>query len=118
VLNAYVQPRIDNYLKRVAAELEEAGVGAPLLLTTSIGGTMTAEAGRRDCVGMLLSGTASGVVGAALVAKSAGLRSVLTLDVGGTSVDIRAARRRFGESSIDGAQQMVCVTLSAVLIAP
>ena len=88
VMNAYVQPRIDNYLKRVAAELKDAGVKAPLLLTTSSGGTMTAEAGRRDCVGMLLSGTASGVVGAALVAKTAGLRSVLTLDIGGTSADV------------------------------
>lgn len=88
VLNAYVQPRIDNYLRRVSGELEKAGVTAPLLLTTSIGGTMTAEAGRRDCVGMLLSGTASGVVGASLVAKAAGLRSVLTLDIGGTSADV------------------------------
>lgn len=88
VLNAYVQPRIDNYLRRVSGELEKAGVTAPLLLTTSIGGTMTAEAGRRDCVCMLLSGTASGVVGASLVAKAAGLRSVLTLDIGGTSADV------------------------------
>lgn len=88
VMNAYVQPRVDNYLKRVAFELIEAGVKAPLLLTTSIGGTMTAEAGRRDCVSMLLSGTASGVVGAALVARTAGLGSVLTLDIGGTSADV------------------------------
>ncbi|OYU47750.1 MAG: hydantoinase [Rhizobiales bacterium PAR1] len=88
VLNAYVQPRIDNYLRRVSGELEKAGVTAPLLLTTSIGGTMTAEAGRRDCVGMLLSGTASGVVGASLVAKATGLQSVLTLDIGGTSADV------------------------------
>jgi len=88
VLNAYVQPRIDSYIARVADKLVEAGVTAPLLLTTSIGGTMTAEAGRRDCVGMLLSGTASGVVGASLVAKAAGVQSVLTLDIGGTSADI------------------------------
>lgn len=88
VLNAYVQPRIDSYLARVSGELAKAGVKAPLLLTTSIGGTMTAEAGRRDCVGMLLSGTASGVVGASLVAKAAGVRSVLTLDIGGTSADV------------------------------
>lgn len=88
VLNAYVQPRIDRYIRRVAGELQEAGIGAPLLLTTSIGGTMTAEAGRRDCVGMLLSGTASGVVGASLVAKAAGAGSVLTLDIGGTSADV------------------------------
>ena len=49
---------------------------------------MTAAAGRRDCVGMLLSGTASGVVGAGVVARAAGERSVLTLDMGGTSADV------------------------------
>lgn len=88
ILNAYVQPRIDRYLARVAEEIAAAGVAAPLLLTTSIGGTMTAATGRRDCVGMLLSGTASGVVGAALVARQAQLDTVLTLDIGGTSADV------------------------------
>jgi N-methylhydantoinase A len=87
VLNAYVHPRIAAYLDHVAAELTRAGIPAPLLLTTSAGGTMTAVHGRRDCVGMLLSGTASGVVGAGVVARAAGARSVLTLDMGGTSAD-------------------------------
>ncbi|WP_237477430.1 hydantoinase/oxoprolinase family protein [Lichenibacterium dinghuense] len=88
VLNAYVHPRISDYLARVEAEIGRAGIAAPLLLTTSAGGTMTAGAGRRDCVGMLLSGTASGVVGAGVVARAAGARSVLTLDIGGTSADV------------------------------
>jgi N-methylhydantoinase A len=88
VLNAYVHPRIADYLDRVGGELEGAGIRAPLLLTTSAGGTMTARAGRRDCVGMLLSGTASGVVGAGVVARAAGARAVLTLDMGGTSADV------------------------------
>ena len=88
VLNAYVHPRIADYLDRVAAELRGVGMAAPLLLTTSAGGTMTAAAGRRDCVGMLLSGTASGVVGAGVVARAAGLPAVLTLDMGGTSADV------------------------------
>jgi N-methylhydantoinase A len=88
VINAYVQPRIDVYLKQISADLVTAGVRAPLLLTTPIGGTTTAETGRRDCVGMLLSGTASGVVGASLLAKAAGIRAALTLDVGGTSADV------------------------------
>lgn len=87
VLNAYVHPRIAAYLDHVAAELTAAGIPAPLLLTTSAGGTMTAVHGRRDCVGMLLSGTASGVVGAGVVARAAGARAVLTLDMGGTSAD-------------------------------
>lgn len=88
VLNAYVQPRIEGYLQQVSSELRTAGISAPLLLTTSIGGTMTADAGRRDCVGMLLSGTASGVVGASLVAKAVGVHAALTLDIGGTSADV------------------------------
>ncbi len=88
VLNAYVHPRIAAYLERVEAQLGAAAIAAPLLLTTSAGGTMTAQRGRRDCVGMLLSGTASGVVGAGVVARAAGLHAVLTLDVGGTSADV------------------------------
>ncbi|MBC9205379.1 hydantoinase/oxoprolinase family protein [Roseomonas aerophila] len=88
VLNAYVHPRIDAYLERVEAQLAAAAIAAPLLLTTSAGGTMTAQRGRRDCVGMLLSGTASGVVGAGVVARAAGVPAVLTLDIGGTSADV------------------------------
>ncbi len=88
VLNAYVHPRVSGYLERVEARLGDAGIAAPLLLTTSAGGTMTAKRGRRDCVGMLLSGTASGVVGAGMVARAAGAAAVLTLDMGGTSADV------------------------------
>jgi N-methylhydantoinase A len=88
VLNAYVHPRIAAYLERIQHQLTAAGIAAPLLLTTSAGGTMTAERGKRDCVGMLLSGTASGVVGAGVVARAAQEHAVLTLDMGGTSADV------------------------------
>lgn len=88
VLNAYVHPRIAAYLERVQNELKQADIATPLLLTTSAGGTMSAAQGRRDCVGMLLSGTASGVVGAGVVARAAGVGAALTLDMGGTSADI------------------------------
>jgi N-methylhydantoinase A len=88
VLNAYVHPRIASYLERVEGELKQAAIAAPLLLTTSAGGTMSAAQGRRDCVGMLLSGTASGVVGAGVVARAAGVHAALTLDMGGTSADV------------------------------
>jgi N-methylhydantoinase A len=37
---------------------------------------------------MLLSGTASGVMGAAFLARQAGLDNALTLDIGGTSADV------------------------------
>ncbi|TIR87778.1 hydantoinase/oxoprolinase family protein, partial [Mesorhizobium sp.] len=43
--------------------------------------------GKRACVNMLLSGTASGVIGASWLARQAGEDKVLTLDIGGTSAD-------------------------------
>ena len=88
VLNGYVHPRVSLYLERLEAELAAAGVPARPLITRSNGGVMAARQGRRDCVGMLLSGTACGVMGAAFVAAEAGVRHAATLDVGGTSADV------------------------------
>ncbi len=48
---------------------------------------MNADEGKRACVSMLLSGTASGVIGATWFARQAGESRVLTLDIGGTSAD-------------------------------
>jgi len=87
ILNAYVHPRVSGYLKALESRLTDQGVPAKPLLTRSNGGLMTAAAGRRDCVSMLLSGTASGATGAAWLARQAGERKVLTLDIGGTSAD-------------------------------
>ena len=58
------------------------------LITKSNGGIMRAELGKRACVSMVLSGTASGVMGAAWVAREAGHPNVITLDIGGTSADV------------------------------
>ena len=47
----------------------EAGVAAEPRLTKSNGGVMTAEQGKPTCVQMILSGTASGVIGASYIAR-------------------------------------------------
>lgn len=87
ILNGYVHPRISGYLTALENRLKSRGVTAPALLTKSNGGLMNAAEGKRSCVQMLLSGTASGVIGAAWLARRAGERQVLTLDIGGTSAD-------------------------------
>jgi len=87
ILNGYVHPRVSGYLEALEARLEAQGVPARAMLTKSNGGVMTAGEGRRDCVSMLLSGTASGVIGAAWLARQAGESRILTLDIGGTSAD-------------------------------
>lgn len=87
ILNGYVHPRVSGYLTALEEKLLSRGVKAPALLTKSNGGVMNAAEGKRSCVQMLLSGTASGVIGAAWLARRAGEKHILTLDIGGTSAD-------------------------------
>ncbi|WP_138467155.1 hydantoinase/oxoprolinase family protein [Poseidonocella sp. HB161398] len=88
ILNGYVHPRIAGYLDGLAQTLKDCGTPAQPLLTKSNGGLMKAAEGRTACVNMLLSGTASGVIGAAWLARQAGEERILTLDIGGTSADL------------------------------
>ena len=88
LVSAYVQPRIAHYLTRLQAALREVGVAAELRVTKSNGGVMSAEQAKTDCIQMVFSGTASGVIGASHVAKLARLKNCLSLDIGGTSADV------------------------------
>lgn len=88
VVAGYVQPRIAHYIDRLQVALRDAGVPAEAFLTTSNGGVMRAEIGKTRCAQMLLSGTASGVIGANHFARICGINNIVSLDVGGTSVDV------------------------------
>jgi N-methylhydantoinase A len=88
VLDAYVQPAVRRYLGGFARAMADHGVPAAPYVTKSNGGIMPIEAAQVRTVETLLSGPASGVIGAAYVAGLAGLRDFITLDVGGTSADI------------------------------
>jgi len=88
VMNAYVQPKVRRYLEGFEAALTTRGVPAVPYVTKSNGGIMPVAAARSQTVSTLLSGPASGVIGAAYVATAAGLGNLITLDVGGTSADI------------------------------
>lgn len=87
-INGYVHPKVSRYITRLQGALKELGVPGEPLITKSNGGVMTAELGKANCVSMLLSGTASGVMGAAFLADAAGIAHVLTIDIGGTSADV------------------------------
>jgi N-methylhydantoinase A len=87
-IGAYVQPRVAHYLTSLQAALRQVGVPADPLLTKSNGGVMTAEQGKSECVQMILSGTASGVIGASYVASISGIDRCMSLDIGGTSADV------------------------------
>jgi N-methylhydantoinase A len=87
VAEAYLRPRVAHYLGRLAARLAERGLPAPGVMTSS-GGMRSAAEAARNAAQLALSGPAGGVVGAAAVARAAGIDQALTIDIGGTSADV------------------------------
>ncbi|WP_027056123.1 hydantoinase/oxoprolinase family protein [Mesorhizobium erdmanii] len=105
ILNGYVHPRVSGYLTALEERLKGSGVPARPMLTKSNGGLMNAAEGKHACVNMLLSGTASGVIGASWLARQAGEGKILTLDIGGTSADfalIIGGEPQFGTGELIG----------------
>ena len=86
--NAYVQPLMARYLRRLESGLREMGMGAPLLLMLSGGGLCTVETACRLPIRLVESGPAGGAIFAADVARRHGLERVLSFDMGGTTAKI------------------------------
>ena len=115
----YVQSRVSHYLGSLQTALVEAGVTATPMITKSNGGVMTAEEGKTRCVQMLLSGTASGVMGACHVARMADVRQALSLDIGGTSADVavvRAGEPQYGIGEMVGEFPIYIPTVSVTSV--
>ena len=85
VVNAYVRPLMEQYIRRLDRGLADLGIKAPLRLMQSSGGVMSAADAMSKPVLALESGPAAGVIGALGIAKQLGLDNVMTLDMGGTT---------------------------------
>ena len=115
VIGGYVQPRVAQYLGALQGALKAAGVQPQPRLTKSNGGVMTAEQGKRDCVQMILSGTAAGVIGASHMAAACGIDRCLSLDIGGTSADIAVivdGKPQYGNGELIGDFQIYIPSIS------
>ena len=89
VIDAYVGPRISDYLVSLEKRLEARGVATPQkFLMQSNGGLMRISLGARHPNQTLLSGPAAGVIAGADLAHTTRRAHVVTLDMGGTSTDI------------------------------
>jgi N-methylhydantoinase A len=88
VANEAVRPVVGNYVRNLEKELRAMGMDGKINLLRSDGGLMSAAKSQSAPVNLLMSGPAGGVTGALWVAKSAGYKNILTLDVGGTSTDV------------------------------
>ncbi|MXZ42340.1 MAG: hydantoinase/oxoprolinase family protein [Caldilineaceae bacterium SB0666_bin_21] len=87
VVNAYIQPITRAYLGQLDGTLAEAGSHGQFLLTRSGGGVMTVASAQAEPVQLILSGPAAGVIGAAAFGEVIGVPNLITLDMGGTSLD-------------------------------
>src|SRR4051794_8867475 len=85
--DAYLAPRLDGYLERLAERLRAAGLPPPLVMQSS-GGVLDLEQSEARASACVLSGPAAGVVGAAYAAAASGFHNLLTFDMGGTSTDV------------------------------
>ncbi len=85
VINAYVQPVVQHYLKAMETHLRALGVQAPLLIMQSNGGLMPADAAREAPMHIIESGPAAGVTGALTLGRQMGIDHIITLDIGGTT---------------------------------
>jgi N-methylhydantoinase A len=89
VIDAYVGPKITDYLLRLEERLVRRGVSTPqLFLMQSNGGLMRISRGARHPNQTLLSGPAAGVIAGAELARISNRKRVITFDMGGTSTDI------------------------------
>ena len=86
--NAYVQPLMASYLRRLEAGLREGGFTCPLFLMLSGGGLTTIDTAARFPIRLVESGPAGGAIFSAHVAKQRGWDRVLSFDMGGTTAKI------------------------------
>jgi N-methylhydantoinase A len=85
--DAYLAPRLSDYLLALADRASGAGLPPPRVMQSS-GGVVELEAASRLASSCVLSGPAGGVVGAAHLATAGGHPDVLSFDMGGTSTDV------------------------------
>jgi N-methylhydantoinase A len=88
IANAYVQPLMAGYLRRLARETRQLGYGEPIHLMTSGGSLASLETAARFPVRLVESGPAGGAILAGRIALERGERRILSFDMGGTTAKI------------------------------
>ena len=132
VVNAYLQPLMQNYLEKLAQRVDELDLQGPkpaslvdesgtaeavpsppsaeknrphIFVMQSSGGITALESAAREPVRTVLSGPAGGLVGASESAARSGFHKILSFDMGGTSTDVALVEgdaRPGGQSEVAG----------------
>ncbi|MDE0608733.1 MAG: hydantoinase/oxoprolinase family protein [Anaerolineaceae bacterium] len=110
VIDAYIKPITRTYLTRLNSELVNGGFNGNFLMTRSGGGAMTLDTAREEPAHLVLSGPAGGVIGGAFLGKLIDLPNMITVDMGGTSLD--ASLIAEGEPTVENEQVFQTLPIS------
>jgi N-methylhydantoinase A len=85
VANAFIGPTVRDYVAGINLHLERSGFDGSFFIVQSTGGLYEARQAQSQCVRMLESGPAAGVVGARALCRELGLNDTIAFDMGGTT---------------------------------
>ncbi len=85
VLNAYVGPRVRDYLTNLEAWLRGKKFAGKMHLMRSNGGVMSLAQSRVQPVSMMESGPVAGMIAAGILCKQLGIEQAIGFDMGGTT---------------------------------
>ncbi|MGH9194225.1 MAG: hydantoinase/oxoprolinase family protein, partial [Acidimicrobiia bacterium] len=85
VANAYTQPAVERYLRKLAEGLRHMGIKGDLLVMTSNGGVCSVDTAIRFPVRILESGPVGGVQAGIFHTQQSGEKNLVVFDMGGTT---------------------------------
>jgi N-methylhydantoinase A len=88
VANAYIRPRVSQYLAQLDGQLRDRGFRKQVHIMLSNGGISSTEVARKIPIQLIESGPAAGALAAALYANLLGIKQVLAFDMGGTTAKL------------------------------
>ncbi len=92
VVNAYVLPLVDRYIRRFETALIKEGFSGRFLLMLSSGTLAAPEVARRFPVRLLESGPAAGALVTGHLGQEAGRQEIVAFDMGGTTAKVCLVR--------------------------
>ena len=88
VMNSYIGPITNRYLKSLESQLFDDGYKNPLYIMQSNGGVIRAKTAIEQPVKTLLSGPVGGTIGGMALSKKINRPNLICVDMGGTSFDM------------------------------
>ncbi len=83
--NAYIGPKVRRYIGEIDCHMRAAGFAGSFLVVQSTGGLYEAAQAQSQCVRMLESGPAAGVIGTQALCRMRGIDNAIAFDMGGTT---------------------------------